>query len=136
MKSHKIFTDNSGFTVIELVVTIALLGIVSSLGFGLGWGNYRTTTFRSDIQLLVTLLNHARTKAIQHNEDSSVIFSPGEISMDNQTFPLSLNVSPANYTITFLPVSGRLASPVSLILKNDSLSKTLRINEEGTIDYQ
>lgn len=66
MKSPNIFhRDNaSGFTLIEVVVTISLMSILLALGLILSMDVYRGTTFRSTRQVLVSAITTARGRAL------------------------------------------------------------------------
>jgi prepilin-type N-terminal cleavage/methylation domain-containing protein len=55
-----------GFTLIEVVVVMALLGVIVMTGLLVDMQAYRSSGFRSDRELLVTLLARARSQAINN----------------------------------------------------------------------
>ena len=55
-----------GFTLIEILVVVALLTIVSGLGLIVGMDSYRGYLFRTDRDTLVSLLERARGQAVNN----------------------------------------------------------------------
>ncbi len=56
----------SGFTVIEILVVVALLAMISGLGLIVGMDSYRGYAFRADRDTLVSLLERARSQSINN----------------------------------------------------------------------
>jgi prepilin-type N-terminal cleavage/methylation domain-containing protein len=57
-----------GFTLIELVLVVAILGILMVVGMPYFLTYYRTSTLKAGAQELVAVLNQARSLAIKENE--------------------------------------------------------------------
>ncbi|MDQ5922518.1 MAG: GspH protein [Patescibacteria group bacterium] len=66
MKSQIISRDNKGFTLIEMVIVLALITIVGGLGLYFGLDSLRGYSFHSDRDVLVSVLQHARSEAISN----------------------------------------------------------------------
>lgn len=67
MKSPTTLRDrNKGFTLIEMVIVLALITIVGGLGLYFGLDSLRGYSFHSDRDVLVSVLQHARSEAISN----------------------------------------------------------------------
>jgi prepilin-type N-terminal cleavage/methylation domain-containing protein len=137
-----------GFTVIELLLVIALIGVIATLTATFGLATYRESIFRNDARLIINLLEQARTKAMAgENTDSyGVQIAPNSITSfqgssyqptdpGNQKFSTSLGLQDRDQAvIIFRALNGSLLSPISLTLTNGILNKNITINTEGTIE--
>lgn len=74
MKSPTTSKNNRGFTIIEMLIVVGLISIIGGLGLYLGFDSLRGYSFRSDRDVLVSTLQHARAEAIANvcRGDSSV----------------------------------------------------------------
>lgn len=66
MKSQTILKDNSGFTIIEIIVVLALITLVGGIGLYFGFDSLRSFSFHSDRDNLISVLQHARSLAISN----------------------------------------------------------------------
>jgi type II secretion system protein H len=64
---RRIVGASRGFTMIELVVVLAILGIVTAVSVPSLWTYIRTATLRAGAEEMVTVLNGARQLAIRTN---------------------------------------------------------------------
>ncbi|UCF92648.1 MAG: GspH/FimT family pseudopilin [Desulfobacterales bacterium] len=131
---------NSGFTVIELMVTIAIVAILAGLavpGF-VGWlPNYRLRSGAEEIQSTLQL---ARIRAIKQNATATVSFDMAnetyQASVDGQAFqsgrmPAGVVIDSVSGTAEF-GTRGFAASPVDIRLKNSlGKSKTITVKLTG-----
>jgi prepilin-type N-terminal cleavage/methylation domain-containing protein len=70
---RRIVTARVGFTLSELIVVVAILGIVSALSVPSLWTYIRTATLRAGAEEMVAVLNGARQLAIRANTTVCVV---------------------------------------------------------------
>jgi prepilin-type N-terminal cleavage/methylation domain-containing protein len=56
--------NGAGFTLIEMLIVLALVAVLASFGLVVGVGSYQRSTFRSQQDLLVGALQKARSRAL------------------------------------------------------------------------
>ena len=68
MESHPVFTlkSNKGFTLVEMMVVICLIGIIVAFGWVMSLDAYRGFSFRNDRDAVVAALQRARSQAINN----------------------------------------------------------------------
>ena len=74
--------NNSGFTLIELAVVIAIVGVLAGIAVPsfVGWlPKYRLRSSADDIQALV---QNARLRAVKENANVAVLFDPDNDGLD------------------------------------------------------
>jgi len=140
---------NSGFTLIEILIVMAIAVVTTSLGLSVSLSSYRASIFRTDLRLVINSLNEARTQAMQYRESNShgVWIESGSVveftgpdyvvgSISNRAFPLNIKLEDKdNVEIIFQPLSGSLSQPLSFTFSNGVTSKAININTEGVINY-
>lgn len=158
MPSHNTFHHDSshGFSLIEVVVVIALSGTVLGLGLLLSMDVYRGTTFRSTRTTLVSALTTARGRAMSNQYQSAhgVCYSaPDFIIFRGATYSaggsndriagnpaVTLTSASSFFTcgtgtgIVFSQISG-VSSNTGTITIHESghTDETVSVNTEGTI---
>ncbi|MGE5297785.1 MAG: Tfp pilus assembly protein FimT/FimU [Acidobacteriaceae bacterium] len=140
---------SSGFTIIEILVVMAIIAVIASFGMILSQDFFRSYTFRSETSALVSVLSKARTQAISNinQQPHGVRVEPGQyIIFQGSTFdpsdpnnfavktqPAVTNNGPA--TIIFSQVSGDVATPTTIILTGDGHTAAVKVNSAGRIDW-
>ena len=59
-------TQNKGFTFIELLISVAILAIILSLGLFIGFDFYKTFSFHSEKNTIVSVLQKARSQSLNN----------------------------------------------------------------------
>src|SRR5437870_6082014 len=103
---------NRGMTLIEIMVAIAILGIILSLGLIISFDSYRGYSFRSESSVVVSILERARSRAL-----NNFYQSPHGVCYDstNKNYVLfrgssfgsavAQETTPANPSVTISPSS-------------------------------
>lgn len=157
MKSRTI-SKCRGFMLIEMVIILTLLSFVLSLGIYFNMDNFRSYSYHSDRDLLISLLQRARSQAqnglchtpacntadsygIYIQSDTFTLFEGdtfnSSIPADNQIFEANPSITHAGLQeIVFEKNSGNALSPgmVSLIDATGRIS-TITIRSEGQISW-
>ena len=60
--------DARGFSLAELIIVVAVIGVISAIGMPYFISYYRTATLKGGAQELIALLNQGRQLAIKENE--------------------------------------------------------------------
>jgi len=143
-------SNQSGFSLIEIMVGMGILVFLMGFGLIMSMDFYRTYAFHSDEQIVVSILQMARTRALSNINQSShgvhfdsaghelVIFEGSTYDASNPTnenIPLSerLGVTwPSD--VVFAQNSGNTtAQTVSIVDGPKTL--TITVNEHGSINY-
>lgn len=142
-----------GFSLIEILVVLAILGFVGAFTVILSIDSYRAQTFRSERDIIVSTLHKARSQAINniclgatctgglphgvHVESGSYTIFQG--ATYNASDPLNYTVegslgvviSPTPTDIVFAQLSGEVASTSHMTL-TDQYGKTSTIDVEAS----
>lgn len=139
-----------GFTLIEVVMVLGILGVVFALGLPVGIDAYRNYLLTSETRKLVSVLRRAEEFALSNkNEDShgifleennfvlfkGVSFGSREGAYD-EDYPREPSISISGFTeIVFSQLSGKPSATATVVLSNGLTSQSIDINEEGTISW-
>lgn len=155
--------QNHGFTIIELVVVIAILTLISVSSF-VGFNKYNNTLkLNSEAENLKTNINEAKSSALSGfiykctasqslygyklSIDSASTYSLYEVCIDNGTgvkisnqlinkkfnLQTGLTFNPTGVSVTFLAVSGIPESSAVFKLVNGSSSSSVSVDSSGII---
>jgi prepilin-type N-terminal cleavage/methylation domain-containing protein len=128
-----------GFTVIELLIVLALIGIIASLGMSVSLDKYRLSLFQDDTRLVLDLLIQARAEAMenQNSINHGLRIEANKVTRlpenDNIQTSSTLN-NTSGVEIIFSALSGSPLAPISFTLTNGTTNKTVSINPEGVIE--
>ena len=147
---------NSGFTLLEVLVAVAILASLLSLGFLFDVNSIARSSFSSEQSLLVHLLSRARSKSVSHidgvshglchnNANHSYTLFEGLYLANNPSNIIVLGSSIAEVRSTaqtldcnsgggviFTELSGT-TSPIDIVMRYNNTVSTTSINYEGTI---
>jgi Tfp pilus assembly protein PilE len=102
----------AGFTVVEIVISLALLALIFGLGIVVSIGSYQRALGHSQVATVVALLQSARERSM-NNVDQHAWSASG---------------------VTFSQLSGT-TTPTTLSITEGSKVSTIYINAEGRIDW-
>lgn len=106
-----------GFTLVEILVTVAIFAVLINLGLLIGLDDYRAYAFRQQRDTIISELRQARARAMNNIDQTSH------------------SVTIAGMTVTFDQLSGR-SSNVEIPITDGVRSIKIKINSEGRIDWE
>ena len=142
--------SGAGFTLIEVLIVIGLLGLVASLGSAVGFDTLGRSAVREERDTLVSLLWSARTRALANMHESAqgvhidggqyVLFEGASYDIsdpDNQVIPRNPAVSiSGGPDIIFVQLSGDASTGIgTLTMTGPTGAATVVINEAGRIEW-
>ena len=150
IENLKLKISQRGFTIVELLVVMAIAAVMMGLGLFLSADFYRSSSFQSDINSIAAAAPKARSQAVNNinaaphgiHLDSAgyTIFqgssylariqSEDEILTGNPSFTFS---GPTE--IVFTQLSGESTANGNLIITNGIKTATISFNSEGLIDW-
>ncbi len=150
LAKDKTNTGGAGFTLIEVLVVIGLLGLVASLGSAIGFDTLGRSATREERDTLVSLLWSARTRALANMHESAqgvhidggqyVLFEGPSYDIsdpDNQMIPRNPAVTiSGGPDIIFTQLSGGVSAGTgTLTMTGPTGMATVEINEAGRIEW-
>src|ERR1044072_4262622 len=69
MALHSISIRNRGFTLIEILITIGLIGLIAALGLFISLNFYKNYSFRSERNVIVSILQKARSQSMDNIDE-------------------------------------------------------------------
>jgi len=164
MKSHNTsIQDNSGMTMIEIVVVIGIITILFSLGFFVDLSTYSRYSHRSEVDVIVSVLEKARSQSMNNKCFGSctdgkthgvyitsgqyVIFQGNDyasrdLAVDEIT-TANPNSSATGFTeVVFEQLTGKLKPQISpmdseltLTVTQEGKTSKIHINNQGRINW-
>ncbi|MEK7606238.1 MAG: prepilin-type N-terminal cleavage/methylation domain-containing protein [Patescibacteria group bacterium] len=131
-----------GFTLTEILIVMALLGFITTLGVGIGIDTYRRQIFSSQVDALVSFLHAARNQAMNNLHQSE-----HTVRIDDDAFVLlygsvetpvarseSVEVSGLD-EVTFEQLSGETDDDGEIELTNGIRTAHIEISTNGRIEW-
>lgn len=138
-----------GFSLIEVLIVLAILGFVASMGTIFSMSSISRSYALSERDLLVALLTQTRAKALANVHESAhslhvatstyVLYEGTTFSSGNATNKHIPKASKAVVTgldtVTFLPLSADTESGGVITVTGDAQDYTIEINTIGRINW-
>lgn len=149
-KFHILDSTSNGFTLIEVLVVIAISSMLLVMGLFASFDFYRGYQLNTERDIALGALEKARSRALSnmfessfgvHVENSQYIIFRGSTYVvgagTNEVIPgnTSISKSPTPYNIVFTELTGLPDAAGVLTLSDDANSKIISINNEGRIDW-
>ena len=150
MKSLNTSIQGRGFTLIETLIVLGLIGMIAVVGIIVGLDTYSRYIFRSDLDKTVSLLQKARSSAINNMYESkhgvylgdidSLILFRGTSYDSSSPYNYNVEKSKASYAdtcssvVVFDQLTGNTTNCVITITEGTKVS-TITINDQGGINY-
>ena len=152
MASRKTYIPNSqsGFTLMELLIVLAIMATLAALGLFVSMDFYRSYAFQSEEHMLVSLLEKARGASLNnadqsahgvHVEAGKYVYFVGStydpVSSQNQIVGGSSAVSNNGpVDVVFAQATGETTpTTVTITDKNSPKTANITINSEGGINW-
>jgi Tfp pilus assembly protein FimT len=147
---------SSGFTLLEILIVIAMSMLVGGFALFVSMETFRGSTFHSDRNLLVATLQRARAQAVNNvcigvctdgkphgvhiQSDTYVLFQGSSYSASdplNAVFESSVTTikTPATLDIVFSQLSGATSAATVTLSDAAGRSSVITINAEGQITW-
>jgi prepilin-type N-terminal cleavage/methylation domain-containing protein len=139
--------NSSGFTIIEIIISVGILLVLASLGLFISMDFYRSYSLNYEENLVVGIIQRARSQAManidqtQHGAcliGSNYMISEGSTCTGGATFPKA-NAAKVTWPtpIIFNQLDGTCsACPLTVTISSSGkASASININNEGRIDW-
>lgn len=144
-----IFKKGEGFTLIEILIAVGLLTLIVSLGLILSMDFYRTYAFNYEKDLLVSLLQQARSRSmaninqLEHgvgfdtDEHAYRVFEGTSVQTFEANKAIEINWDEDD-DVVFSQLEGacQTCSPTTITLSGFGKNIDIIINNQGRIDYE
>jgi len=144
---------NKGLTLIEIIVVIAIFGMIIAFGSIIDLGSFKRNTFLAEQSVLVSVLQKARSHSMNNIFESAhgvCYVSPNYVifrgrttclptGVTDETIPANINIASNSGTIfpsevIFSQLTGKTTA-VTIHITDGIKSADITINNEGTIDW-
>lgn len=141
---------HNGFTLIEILVVTAIVGIILSFGMTIDVNAVKGDTLQAEKLTIVSALERARSHAMANMFDDNhgfcyiepnyVVFTGSNcVNTNSELIPANVNIASDASTsfpdkIVFERLTGR-TTPTTLQISHGLFGANIKINNEGTIDW-
>ena len=146
--------NQNGFTLVEIIIVIAIVGLILSFGMGIDLSAFNRNTFQAEEATIVSVLERARSRAMANLSDDAhgvcyvdpnyVIFQEDdgcdETAPASELIPANVDIATTSDFSDFPVVFNRLAGTVTgatidIEVKDGIKSAHIIISNEGTINW-
>jgi prepilin-type N-terminal cleavage/methylation domain-containing protein len=138
-----------GFTLIEILITMTLIGFIASLGIGIGITTYRGQIFSSQVDALVSFLHSARNRAMNNlyqsehgvriTDDEFVLFYGSVETTVPRSDSIEIEIENPSATlpheVVFQQLSGNTDDDGEIVLTNGIRTARIEIDPNGRIHW-
>jgi len=110
---HLILDSFYAFTLIELLIVIAIMGIVLTMGVPIVYRIGHETPLREAVKQVVEVCSHARARAILQGKATCVVFHPREGRFELEGAGAGSGNSPGQFSAGFLSAGSGLSGQIS-----------------------
>jgi Tfp pilus assembly protein FimT len=144
-------SEDKGFTLVEIIIVVAVLMVIAGLGLIFGIDFYRNYIIDTERNTVLSVLQKARSRS-QNNINQSahgvcfqsnnyVVFQGDSYALRNpaydQTIPKNPVINASGLSeVVFKQLNGDSQTVGNIILNNGRRSAIILINNEGKIDWQ
>jgi Tfp pilus assembly protein PilE len=139
-----------GFTVIEFLISVAIIFSIGALGLFIGMDFYKSSSFNSERQTAISILQKVRNLSMANiNEakhgvylgtDKYTIFQGENYSSRNSAYDELIYINPTItkdglQEVVFEQLTGKPSAIGNIILSDRTRSITISIENEGRINW-
>jgi Tfp pilus assembly protein FimT len=127
------------------MIVIGMLTVIFSLGVFFSLDIWRGTSFRSERDIVVSILTKARSRAMANQNESSwgaCLFGGMYVIFQGSTCAAGDTISPSGSATTSWPIGGIVFDQLSgdsaggsVVVTEDNRTATVTVNHEGTISW-
>jgi prepilin-type N-terminal cleavage/methylation domain-containing protein len=140
----------TGFTLIELVVVLAIISVVLSWGLAVSFGAYRQAVLSGERDKVVSLLKKARTRALSNAHETAhgvyldqsgyTLFEGSSYAARNvpldEVFPGSPGIAVGGISeVVFSQLAATSTASGTIMLGNGATNFAILVNYEGRVAW-
>ena len=128
-----------GFSLIEILVVIAVAGILLFLTLPMGINFYRTQQLDTTVSEIIQTLRRAQINAMAVDNDQTwtVYFESGQYRLEDEVFDILNDITFGGLSsVTFSKLTGLPTSTGNITLTLNGEVETISINSVGRINHE
>jgi len=142
---------SNGITLIEVIIVVAMLSLIATLGLNIGIDVYRSSSLATERDLLISALERARNLAVTNvggsshgvyiENDQHTIFRGSSFATRDTTYDqtienASLITATGTVEFVFEQLSGDGLAMGTITMTDDrGVSRNVSVNKEGGLDW-